>query len=190
MNLLGSHDTVRVLTALAGRNCEGYTNAQLRDIRLNDEEYSTGVNKLKMAYTILATIPGLPTIYYGDEAGLEGYSDPFNRMPFPWDKIDEEIKNHYVKIGQIRKSCSVYKTGDFEILHLDEDVFIFSRKNERHSYLPVINNSNKKLHIATSRKHVSLIDNRTRFDSFLPPCSSNIIRVLHGTRFEFSKIED
>ena len=190
MNLLGSHDTVRILTALAGRESDGYSNAQLRDIRMNDQEYCAGVNKLKMAYTVLATIPGLPTIYYGDEAGLEGYSDPFNRMPFPWDNVDEEIKNHYVKIGQIRRMNDVYSTGDFEIHLLEQDLFVFSRKNKRHSYVTIINNTNDKLYVSSTRKHISLLDNKTRFETTLQGYSSCIIRVLHGTQIDFLRTKD
>ncbi len=190
MNLLGSHDTTRILTALAGKEAKGYSNAELNLLRMTENQYAIGIKKLKMAYTILATVPGLPTIYYGDEAGLEGYSDPFNRMPFPWDNINQNSLNHYIKVGQIRKQNNVYQTGDFEILYLSDRLFIFSRKNRRHSYVTIINNTDEKLFVSTSRKHVSLLDNKTRFDTTLDGYSSQIIRVLHDTTLDFTRVKE
>ena len=107
MNLLGTHDTPRILTLLGGVSAEGKTNAQLSRIRMTAKARSKAIKRLKTAYTILATLPGIPAIFYGDEAGLEGYSDPFNRMPYPWGDESEELIAHYRKLGEIRSKNSV-----------------------------------------------------------------------------------
>ena len=152
MNLLGTHDTVRTITALANENTEGLDNSALRTKRLDEKSRSRAQRRVMAAYTILATLPGIPAIFYGDEAGLEGYGDPFNRMPFPWGKEDEIIQNHYKKIGQIRREHSVYQQGEFRLLFLDEDVLVFSRENATHSYLTVCNNSDAPLRLSCNCK--------------------------------------
>ena len=80
------------------------------------EKLKNAIQKLKLAYTILATVPGIPCIYYGDEAGMEGYRDPFNRKPYPWGKEEHTLIEFYKKIGEIRLSSSAYKEGNFKII--------------------------------------------------------------------------
>ena len=63
--------------------------------RMSPEQRAEGVKKLKSAYTLLAFMPGVPCIYYGDEAGLEGYADPYTRGTYPWGKEDEELREIY-----------------------------------------------------------------------------------------------
>lgn len=112
MNLLGTHDTARIITALAGDSPEGYTNAQLLKKRMTKEQYVHGQRLVMLGYLINATIPGIPSIYYGDEVGMEGYSDPFNRMPFPWGRENETLLAHFRKVGEIRHAHKVYDDGE------------------------------------------------------------------------------
>lgn len=185
MNLLGSHDTQRILTALGGESAKGFSNDELCVKRMSNEQREIAKKRLLMAYTILATIPGIPSIFYADEAGLEGYGDPFNRMPFPWNNIDEEIQNHYIKIGQIRKNNSVYSQGEFQLLHLERDLLIFSRCTKRFRFITIVNNSSASLSISTSKKHLCLLDEKTRTDYILSPLSSTVIRVSLDANLEF-----
>ena len=141
MNLLGSHDTERILTALGGENSQGKTNEELRDIRMDKKAYDIARRRLLSAYTVIATLPGIPSVFYGDEVGMEGYSDPFNRRSFPWDNIDNNILSHYKKIGKIRRKNSVYKNGDFELLYLSDDLFAFKRTDGEDEYITVYNNA-------------------------------------------------
>ena len=145
MNLLGTHDTLRILTALGGKDQNGHSNDELAYARMTKEEYAKGVERLKMAYLILATVPGIPHIYYGDEVGMQGYSDPFNRMPFPWHKMDEDILSYYRKIGEIRTTYDVWKEGEFRLLHLDERSLIFVRLGKDRNCLIAINRGNTPL---------------------------------------------
>ena len=141
MNLLGTHDTERILTVLGGEHSEGRSNEYLSKKKMNDLERGTAKRRLRMAYTILATVPGIPAIFYGDEAGLEGYHDPFNRMPYPWGKEDHNLINYYRKIGSIRRENDVYKEGDFKLLYIDESTLVFERYDEEYSYITFVNNS-------------------------------------------------
>ena len=108
---------------------------------MNDLERGTAKRRLRMAYAILATVPGIPAIFYGDEAGLEGYHDPFNRMPYPWGREDHNLINYYKRIGQIRRDNDVYKEGEFKLLHIDEETLAFERYDEEYSYITFVNNS-------------------------------------------------
>jgi 4-alpha-glucanotransferase len=63
------------------------------------------------AWALLAAFPGIPCIYYGDEAGMEGGRDPFNRMPFVWGREDPELLAFYRRIGQIRRELPVFADG-------------------------------------------------------------------------------
>lgn len=59
------------------------------------------------------TLPGFPCIYYGDETGMEGYRDPFNRCCYPWGKENKELIEWHKKLADVRKSCSALWDGDF-----------------------------------------------------------------------------
>ncbi len=175
MNLLGTHDTVRILTALGGVSKDGFTNEQLARCRMTKEQRTRAEASLLSAYTILATLPGLPTIFYGDEAGLEGYSDPFNRMPYP-KEISYKILNHYQKIGQIRNNNSVYKNGSFELLYLDEDILAFLRYINDQAYLTVYNNSTHNFNIKFPTESQELIYDEKGKQHVIPSRCARIFR--------------
>jgi len=186
MNLLGTHDTERILTLLGGESAQGHTNSYLATKRMNDIERGIAKRKLRMAYTILATLPGIPTIFYGDEAGLEGYSDPFNRMPYPWGKEDLVLINHYRALGEIRKSNSVYKDGSFELYHLDGRTLIFSRKKDALSYITIVNNSKFERTIEFSLVAKALINKRKGCSFSLPAFTAEVFAVNDGCILDIS----
>ena len=147
MNLLGTHDTERILTVLGGENGEGYSNKELSTKKLTANQRKKATNILKLAYTIIATVPGIPCIYYGDEAGMEGYRDPFNRLPFPWGREEKDLLEHYRKIGKIRTNEELYKDGYFDIVECTPEVLAFARYKENQFALTVVNRGDSKLHI-------------------------------------------
>ena len=183
MNLLGTHDTERILTLLGGIDSYGKSNAELSVLRMSKEERSRAKTKLLAAYTVLATLPGIPTVFYGDEAGLEGYHDPFNRMPYPWGREDREILSHYSKIGRIRRENSVYKDGEFKLYHLTEQLFIFSRIAQGSEYLTVVNNSGNPITLSFSHSAATLCRESRGRNQEIPPYSSEIIRINKTTKF-------
>ena len=127
LNFLGTHDTERILTLFGGEPCGDKTNEQLSTLRMTAEERENGAKRLMFAYSVLAGLPGVPCVFYGDEAGMEGYRDPFCRRTFPWHAIDETILAHYRKIGNIRKDREVFRDGLFRILALNPEVFAYVR---------------------------------------------------------------
>lgn len=119
-NLIDSHDTPRFLT-VAG----------------NDKSL------LFLAIVMQMFLPGMPVIYYGDEIGMAGETDPLCRAGMAWDRQDSEIFAFYKKMIEIRSSCGELATGDFAIIHNHQDVFAFTRSNNEHVTLVIINPQDK-----------------------------------------------
>lgn len=95
MNSLGTHDTVRIINALSDVRAHGWSKTHKLGYKLPDSEYEKAKKKLYLASVLQFTLPGIPSIFYGDEAGLQGFDDPINRRPYPWGSEDEEILAHY-----------------------------------------------------------------------------------------------
>ena len=184
MNLLGTHDTERIITLLGGVSSYGKSNSELSILRMNKEQKSLAISRLICAYTVLGSLPGIPAIFYGDEAGLEGYSDPFNRMPYPWGEENLELLTHYKKIGAIRRKNKVYIDGEFKLIALNNDMLVFSRCDGKNSYITVVNNSSKTIILNFNASASSLLDSKRGAIHRLLPCTSNIYKVKTGTELE------
>jgi len=138
MTLIGTHDTVRVLNALSGVDV-GYTSkGQRRDIVLNGDALSIAKKRVKMASVLQYVLPGVPSIYYGDEVGLQGYEDPMNRAPFPWGREDEDLLNHYRFLGEFRKKYREILLGGLDTWEQGE-LLIVQRYKDGKSVFAVVN---------------------------------------------------
>lgn len=113
MNHIGTHDTERAITRIVGESCE-YRDREWQAGRvLTDGQYKRGVQLLKCAAALQYTLPGVPSVYYGDEAGMQGYKDPFNRGCYPWGNENRELIDFYKQLGSIRRENPVFKEGRF-----------------------------------------------------------------------------
>lgn len=129
MNILGTHDTPRILTVFGGKVCAD--KEEMARTFLTDEEKERAKRKLKMAALLEFTLPGVPCVYYGDEIGMQGYLDPFCRGCFRWDEIDEELHSFYGTLGKIRKQYpNAFCEGEFREVFAEERCFGFSRNDE------------------------------------------------------------
>ncbi len=121
MNLLGSHDKPRILTALM----EG-----LPPEMPDGEKKSVARDRLKLAVFWQMTFPGVPSIYYGDEAGLEGGEDPDNRRGYPWGREDEELLGFFREMAALRSHYDVLRTGEWFSLRAEGDLYCYGRRIE------------------------------------------------------------
>jgi len=128
MNHLGTHDTPRILTALVD-DFDG-SRQELAVRKLSPEQRELAKKRLMLASFLQFTLPGSPSIYYGDEAGMEGGKDPFNRRPFPWGREDSQLVSHFRGLGQLRRRYPALKRGDIRFLKAAEGELVFLRSCE------------------------------------------------------------
>ena len=125
MSLLSTHDTARILTVLGGGGDGGREVEAVR--RLSSEQRQNAVERLKMATVLQFTLPGAPSIYYGDEAGMEGGKDPFNRQCYPWGREDPVLQRHYRALCALREQEPALRTGGLRIFEAGGGRFGFCR---------------------------------------------------------------
>ncbi len=129
MNFLGTHDTERALSVFGDSSYGELTNAELSVRRMDADARARAEEKLIEAYAVLCALPGVPCVFYGDEAGLEGYRDPFCRKPFPWNDTDEHLTAEYRKLGSFRHREKLLRDAFFEIVTLTPHEFSFIRRD-------------------------------------------------------------
>ncbi len=183
MNLLGSHDTERILTALGGREACGHTPEELASLRLTREEHRRARSLLILGYLVLATLPGVPGIYYGDETGLEGYRDPFNRRPYPWHRRDAILLSAYRRIGTMRRGERVFREGGFRLIALNERLMLFCRTERRRVLLVAVNRSPIAATLNFDGRVRVLFGEGERCRRYrLPPLGGVVIATVKGRR--------
>ena len=102
----------RVLTILGEAPPEQHVHPKDKaKFRLSPRQRRLGIRRLKLAVLFQMCFPGVPAIYYGDEAGMEGYTDPYNRGPYPWGREDQDLVNHYKKLIGFREPLCTRASG-------------------------------------------------------------------------------
>ena len=142
MNLLGTHDTERILTALSGVDLSRKDRRTQAEIRLEGKALLDAKALLRMCVMINYALPGVPCIYYGDEAGMSGAMDPFNRGFYPWGEEDRELLAFYQMMGKFRSSFDVLKQGGFYPLSAEMGCIAFLRYQSGMKRVAVIANNN------------------------------------------------
>jgi len=155
-NQLGSHDTVRFLTAVGGNTA-----------------------LLKVGVALLMTFPGVPCIYYGDEVGLQGGGDPDNRRCMPWDEAawDVDLRDYYRRMIWLRRSSSALQNGGFQILHADGDLLVFQRQSPDQRLIIVVQRGLEALATVTFAVWHSGIEDHSILHDLL---SEQTVTVAHG----------
>ena len=145
MNILGTHDTERILTVFGNRPAKNKEEMNL--MTLSPEDRATAVKKLKVAAILQYTLFGIPCVYYGDEAGTEGYADPFCRKTFNWEHIDEDLLFFYQKLGQLRSSLKLFKDSNYREFFSDKNCLVFERRNDKEQIIVAVNLGNNRFDI-------------------------------------------
>lgn len=128
MNLLGSHDTPRLLSVLGGMpDLHEKTQYEQGTYRLPKEKLVQGQKRARLAMLWQMTFPGVPSIYYGDEIGLQGGKDPFNRGPYDWENGDRELREFAAEAVKLRCKNAALQTGEFIQLSSVGDIYAFAR---------------------------------------------------------------
>ena len=128
MNMLGTHDNPRILTLLGTFPKEApHTRTERAHYRMTPEEYHRGCRLLQTGAIILYAFPGSPTIFYGDEAGMEGYEDPFNRGTFPWGHEDRMLQRRFALLGSLRNNRVSLQKGELRWLYAQGHGLAFAR---------------------------------------------------------------
>ena len=142
MNPLGTHDTPRLLTLLAGFEAEHMSREAAAAIRYSPEALERGKRLEKLAATVNYFLPGIPAVYYGDEAGMTGGKDPLNRAFYPWGAEDQDLLGFYRRLGALRLKQPVLKSGGFYPLSAALGCVAFLRYEPGLPRLTVIANRN------------------------------------------------
>ena len=149
MNLLGTHDTPRILTALVD-DFDGSREEKAKR-KLSRGQKEIAYQRLMMASFLQYTLPGCPSLYYGDEAGMEGYKDPFNRRTYPWGREDRELLEHFRQLGKLRQIAQPLRMGDLEFFQAGDQKLGFTRSFGGKKVRIYINRSSDEWEIPAGR---------------------------------------
>jgi len=181
MNILGTHDTARVLTVLSTAD---------RDISTRDgraaalaSDLDKAMAKVRLAAALQYMLPGVPCLYYGDEAGLEGYEDPFNRRCYPWetpeskwDKRNKKLLSWYKLLGKIRAANSdILAKGEYKHVESGDGVFVFERESYGDKITVIANATDKPLDYAIAGGPIDLITKKP-YTNIVPAYGVAIVR--------------
>ena len=130
MNLLGSHDKARVINRLSGAEPENRPREQRAFTPLSDAEYERGKRRFIKAWRFLCAMPGMPCLYYGDEAGAQGGDDPFCRGTYPWGHEDRALMEEIKRVNHARLKSRAAQNGSLELIAPDADTLTVVRRYE------------------------------------------------------------
>lgn len=183
MNHIGTHDTERAITVLAGEPPEYNGRPWQAEHHLSPEQWETGLHKMRLASLLQFTLPGVPCIYYGDEAGTEGYKDPFNRSCYPWGKERKDLIDWYRQLASIRKHYKVFREGSLRNAYSHKSVMSFERYmtdkdgNEDAIFIAV-NRSDQNAEVPLKLENAELIFGTPYSEDYkLPPYGFSVLRI-------------
>lgn len=127
MNHIGTHDTERAITILAGEPAGGNGRKWQSEHSLSESQRTSGLYKMRLASLLQYTLPGVPSIYYGDEIGMEGYKDPFNRGTFIWSETDNSLAKWYKRLGKFRQDHPILSDAGFRARMSSSGIIAYER---------------------------------------------------------------
>ena len=139
MNMLGTHDTTRILTALVDDFNGSRREKAHRSLSRSQKDIA--LERLYMASFLQYMLPGAPSLYYADETAMEGYNDPFNRRPYPWGREDKLLLKHFRQLGALRKQWEALRLGDTEFFQAGDQRLGFSRSFHGKKLMIYVNRS-------------------------------------------------
>lgn len=156
MNFLSTHDTERAITYLVGEPANGRDRFWQSNQFLSSHQYQQGIAMLRLAFVMLFTLPGIPSVYYGDEIAMQGYRDPFNRGYFQWQSSENQLKPLIQLLSQLRKEYDAFQQGSIQIHSCCADFLHYSRKGKKDTIHVAINRSCTMQHFYTPHQQISV----------------------------------
>ncbi len=193
MNFLSSHDVERIITIASGAPGKDMVDKDFQaEYHMTGEVYQRAKEKVKQLVMFQMLMPGVPSIYYGDEIGMQGYADPFCRRCFDWQNQDEDLKLWYKLLAALRKSSEAYLSGEFESVYKHEQGYGFIRYKDVEKRVVIANFSDeyKCFRVDLARFSVHYISNEIYDEVYssedgiyyidMPP---NSCKVFAGDRY-------
>ena len=140
MNFLSTHDTERGITAIAGEPANGRDRYWQSKRMIPGDRIDDALRRVLLAYAMLYTLPGVPCVYYGDEIGMQGYRDPFNRAYFDWNSTERRLRVPLSNLARLRRSCDAFDGGSMELVEASADVLHYRRVGKEQSAEIILNN--------------------------------------------------
>lgn len=121
--------------------------------KMTPEEYEQGKQRMKSYVTALAFVPGMFTIFYGDEVGMQGIGNLLNRGPYPWGHEDQEILQFYRELVKSRKSEEFLRRADMRVLEISNEHFVFERYDDNNKAICVVSRVNYETQINLPKEY-------------------------------------
>ena len=144
MNFLGTHDTPRILTLLGAEHIPA-AKEERAAFALSPAQLARGRAKLRLAGMLLYGFPGSPTLFYGDEAGMQGFEDPLNRGTYPWGREDTGLLDFFRALGRLRKERRSLQSGGLTYIYAQGGGLVIAREHEGETTMAALNAGDKVL---------------------------------------------
>ncbi|NLZ25747.1 MAG: glycoside hydrolase family 13 protein [Clostridiales bacterium] len=180
LNMLSSHDTVRIINSLSEYPIDGTSKKERAGIKIQGSFLERAKRRLYLAAALQYTLPGIPCLYYGDEAGLTGYEDPINRRTYPWGREDKELIEFFKKLGGIRHELKEEMLGETVFLN-EGGLLAFERVNKDKKIRVYVNNSKATYSVPLDGKYLDMWEG-AEMDSqvSLTPYSFKILKKIQN----------
>ena len=170
MNELSNHDHSRFLTR---------TNGQVGRIQNKGTEAAEeGINEAVMREAVIMqmTWPGAPTVYYGDEVGVCGWTDPDNRRTYPWGHEDKQMLLFHKEAIRIHRNSTALRTGSYKMLYTAWGILAYGRFDEKERYTVIVNNTQDTVNVAIPVWQIGVTDG-SRMEQQLMSSSASFTKV-------------
>ena len=144
MNFLGTHDTPRILTLLGAEHIPA-AKEERAAFALSPAQLARGRAKLRLAGMLLYGFPGSPTLFYGDEVGMQGFEDPLNRGTYPWGREDTGLLDFFRALGRLRKERRSLQSGSLTYIYAQGGGLVITREHEGETTMVALNAGDEAL---------------------------------------------